>query len=74
MSFKGKATIRGKGFAIGIEVVDEACASEVGDRCRENGLLVSAEEDVLMLFPALTITRQTAQRGLDIFEKSLQPT
>jgi 4-aminobutyrate aminotransferase-like enzyme len=74
MSFKGKATIHGKGFAIGIEVQDEAYASQVGERCRENGLLVSAEEDVLMLFPALTITRQTAQRGLDIFEKSLQPT
>ena len=29
------------------------------------------EEDVLMLFPALTITRETAQRGLDIFEASL---
>jgi 4-aminobutyrate aminotransferase-like enzyme len=38
--------------------------------CRKNGLLISAEEDVLMLFPALTITRETAQRGLDIFEKS----
>ena len=71
MSFKGKATVRGKGFAIGIEVKDEDYASEVGDTCRENGLLVSAEEDVLMLFPALTITRQTAERGLDIFEKSL---
>ena len=71
MSFKGKATVRGKGFAIGIEVKDEDYASEVGDTCRENGLLVSAEEDVLMLFPALNITRQTAQRGLDIFEKSL---
>ena len=71
MHFKGKATIRGKGFAIGIEVKDEDYASEVADTCRQNGLLVSAEEDVLMLFPALTITRQTAQRGLDIFEKSL---
>ena len=29
------------------------------------------EEDVLMLFPALTITRETAQRGLYIFEASL---
>ena len=74
MTFKGKATIRGKGFAIGIEVEDEDYASEIGDACRERGLLVSAEEDVLMLFPALTITRQTAQRGLDIFEKSLQST
>ena len=71
MRFRGKATIRGKGFAIGIEVEDETYASKVSDRCRENGLLVSAEEDVLMLFPALTITRQTAERGLDIFEKSL---
>jgi acetylornithine/succinyldiaminopimelate/putrescine aminotransferase len=71
MSFKGKATVRGKGFAIEIEVEDEDYASEVGDACRENGLLVSAEEDVLMLFPALTITHQTAQRGLDLFEKSL---
>jgi hypothetical protein len=34
-------------------------------------LLSLAEEDVLMLFPALNISRQTAERGLDIFEKSL---
>ena len=71
MSFKGKATVRGRGFAIGIEVGDEDYASEVGDTCRKRGLLVSAEEDVLMLFPALTITRQIAERGLDIFERSL---
>jgi 4-aminobutyrate aminotransferase-like enzyme len=43
-----------------------------GDACRDNGLLVSAEENVLMLFPALTVTRKTAQRGLDNFEKSLE--
>ena len=71
MRFKGKATVHGKGFAIGIEVEDEDYASEIGDTCRENGLLVSAEGDVIMLFPALTITRQTAERGLDIFERSL---
>src|SRR4029078_10378902 len=72
MKFKGKATVRGKGFAIGIEVEDEDYAAEIGDTCRKNGLLVSAEEDVLMLFPARNIARATAQRGLDIFEKSLQ--
>jgi len=71
MRFKGKATIHGKGFAIGIEVENEKYASEVGDTCRRNGLLVAAEDDVLMLFPALTITRHTAERGLDIFEESL---
>jgi putrescine aminotransferase/taurine--2-oxoglutarate transaminase len=31
MRFKGKATIHGKGFAIGIEVKDETYASKVGD-------------------------------------------
>jgi 4-aminobutyrate aminotransferase-like enzyme len=71
MNFKGKATVRGKGFAIGIEVESEDYATEVGERCRKNGLLVSAEDDVLMLFPALTITRETAERGLDILERSL---
>ena len=71
MHFKGKATVHGKGLAIGIEVEDERYASQICDTCRKNGLLVSAEEDVLMLFPALTITRETAERGLDIFEKSI---
>jgi DNA-binding transcriptional LysR family regulator len=33
-----------QGFAIGIEVKDESYASEVGDTCRENGLLVSASK------------------------------
>ena len=52
-------------------VGSQAKLTFVGSQGRENGLLVSPEEDVLMLFPALTLTRQTAQRGLDIFEKSL---
>jgi acetylornithine/succinyldiaminopimelate/putrescine aminotransferase len=51
MKFKGKATIHGKGFAIGIEVQDETYASTLGETSRENGLLVSAEEDVVMLSP-----------------------
>src|SRR4029079_5353154 len=52
MSFKGKHTVHGKGRAIGIEVEAEDYASDIDAPCRENGLLVSAEEDVLMLFPA----------------------
>jgi len=46
-------------------------ASEVGDNCRENGLLVSAEEDILMLFPALTITRKPPSADSTSSEKSL---
>lgn len=71
MTFKGKATVRGKGLAIGIKVDSEEYASEIGDACRKRGLLVSAEDDLLMLFPALTITGPIARRGLDIFETCL---
>jgi acetylornithine/succinyldiaminopimelate/putrescine aminotransferase len=71
MHFDTKVTVQGKGFAIGIEVEGNDYATKIGDTCRKNGLLISVEEDVLMLFPALTINRQTAQCGLDILEKSV---
>lgn len=71
MEFDGKATVRGKGLAIGVEVAGEDYASAIGEKCRQHGLLLSAEEDVLMLFPALNIERKTAERGLDIVEKCL---
>jgi 4-aminobutyrate aminotransferase-like enzyme len=47
-------------------------ASKLVDRCREAGLLVSADEDNLFtLFPALTIDREVARQGLDILEACL---
>ncbi len=71
MAFKGRATARGKGVAIGVEVQSERYATKIGDACRKRGLLVSAEENLLMLFPALNVTGPIAQRGLDIFEECL---
>ena len=71
MQFRGKATVCGKGLAVGITFEDEDYASEIGEACRKRGLLVSAEEYTLMLFPALNIAGTTARRGLDLFEQSL---
>lgn len=71
MNFDGGARINGTGLAIGIEVESEAYASKIGEACRKKGLLISTEDDVLMLFPALTIERETAERGLDILERSI---
>ena len=53
------------GLAIGVEFGEEShYASQLGDRCREAGLLVSAEEDnLLTMFPALTIEREVVRRG-----------
>lgn len=71
MRFKGEATVQGKGLAIGIEVASGKYATRIAETCRRNGLLVSAEDNVLMLFPALTTTQQDAERALEIFEASL---
>lgn len=71
MSFDGNATVQGKGLAIGIELKDEDYAGKIGATCRRGGLLISAEENVLMLMPALTIDRATSERGLDILERAI---
>jgi acetylornithine/succinyldiaminopimelate/putrescine aminotransferase len=71
MRFKGQAKVQGKGLAIGIEVENEKYATRIAEACRKNGLLVSVEENVLMIFPALTTTQEDAERALDIFERSI---
>ena len=73
MKFAEPASVRVMGLAIGVEFGDGSdYAAKLGDRCREAGLLVSAEEDnLLTLFPALTIDREVARRGLDLLEGCL---
>ncbi|HEU4683320.1 MAG TPA: aspartate aminotransferase family protein [Nitrospira sp.] len=68
MRFKFPTTIRMRGLAIGIEVDEPGYAAKIQDKALERGLLLSAENDVLKLFPALTVTQETAKEGLDILE------
>ena len=73
MKFAEPGSVRVLGLAIGVEFGEEsAYAANLGDRCREAGLLVSAEEDnLLTIFPPLTIERDVARQGLDIIESCL---
>jgi 4-aminobutyrate aminotransferase-like enzyme len=73
MTFAEPGSVRVIGLAIGVEFgQDSDYATKLGDRCREAGLLVSAEEDnLLTLFPALTIDREVVRQGLDILEARL---
>ena len=73
MKFAEPGSVRVIGLAIGVEFgQDSDYAAKLGDRCREAGLLVSAEEDnLLTLFPALTIDREVVRQGLDILEACL---
>ena len=69
MSFAKPATLRILGLAIGIDFEDEKYVSKLDERCRSEGLLVSAEGGTLLLIPALDIDARTAKAGLDILER-----
>ncbi|WP_165252831.1 hypothetical protein [Paludisphaera soli] len=68
MKFAEPVSVRVVGLAMGVEFGERGdYASKLGDRCREAGLLVSAEAaNLLNLFPALTIDREVARQRLDI--------
>lgn len=70
MEFAEPAAVRILGLAIAVEFGEESdYASQLGGRCRDAGLLVAAEGNLLMMFPALTIDREVAAEGLDILER-----
>lgn len=68
MRFRHPAALHIRGMAIGVDVENETYATKVHARCRDQGLLFSAEGSTLLLLPALNITRKTAKAGLDILE------
>jgi adenosylmethionine-8-amino-7-oxononanoate aminotransferase len=71
MKFRVPVTIRMKGLAIGVEVEEPGYAAKIQEKCLRAGLLFSVENDVLKLFPALTVEQKIAQEGLDILEACL---
>ena len=60
--------VRQVGLAIALEFEDTEYAEDLVERCRQHGLLISDDEGIVTMFPALTIPRQTAMEGLDILE------
>lgn len=71
MDFGAQAEVRVKGLAVAVHVQDAKQASGIVERCRRDGLLVTNDEEVLQLFPALTIGQRTAARGLDLLEGAI---
>jgi acetylornithine/succinyldiaminopimelate/putrescine aminotransferase len=66
MAFKREAEVRVRGLAIGLGFGDRKYPAKVAARCRARGLLVSPEDDTLLLIPALNVDLDTARKGLDI--------
>jgi acetylornithine/succinyldiaminopimelate/putrescine aminotransferase len=67
--FEHPPAIRARGMAFALDFDDEDYPSKLHGRCRDKGLLFSAEGSTLLLLPALNIPRKTAQEGLDILQR-----
>ncbi len=64
--------VRGLGCMIGVDVGDSANQKRIFAACRAQDLLVlTAGESAIRLMPALTITKETADEALVLFEKAL---
>jgi acetylornithine/succinyldiaminopimelate/putrescine aminotransferase len=72
MRIGARAEVRVRGLAIGLDFEKPDDASDLQKRCRKAGLLVTAEDSVVLLLPALTIDRATAAVGLDILERCVR--
>lgn len=68
IEFKSEASIRIKGFAIGLQFSDEDYADKLANKCEENGLLLTTQGDTILIWPALTADRHTVEEALDIIE------
>jgi len=72
MKFKYTPHIRIMGLAIGIEFQHKEYANEIVANGEKKGVLMSSlGQNIITLFPALTIDEETARKGLDIFEKCI---
>lgn len=68
-AMSGVENVCGMGYMIGIKT--KRSAKDIALSCLENGLLVLTAKDKVRLLPALNITREEIDAGLEILEKAL---
>jgi acetylornithine/succinyldiaminopimelate/putrescine aminotransferase len=65
--------VRGKGLMLGVELADAKAANGVMRRALEEGLILTSflhAENVIRIAPALTITEEECQRGLEVIQSA----
>jgi len=70
IDFGCAAEVRATGLAVGVKFGDDEYPGKLEEACRELGLLVSSDEDLLMLFPALTVDADTVAAALDVIARA----
>jgi adenosylmethionine-8-amino-7-oxononanoate aminotransferase len=71
MDFKKKGKLNMIGLAIGVEVGDAKYAEAIMKKCFENGLLITTQEDSIVMFPPLTVEKKTILKAMDILESCI---
>ena len=72
IKFRYQAQVKIKGLAIGLKFKKEGYAYDLTQRALQNGLLISSFDPfTVLLYPSLEIDEQTANKGLDLLEKSI---
>jgi acetylornithine/N-succinyldiaminopimelate aminotransferase len=65
-------SVRGKGLLMAMEIVDADTASAIHQQCLDRGLMLNVTQgNIIRLFPALTITEDEMNAGLEIIEQAL---
>ncbi|WP_321429351.1 aspartate aminotransferase family protein [uncultured Methanolobus sp.] len=64
--------VRGKGLLIMIDFKDQDICTKIKDECQSRGLLVTQTQGIgIRIFPALNITEDEIQEGLQIMEDAI---
>jgi adenosylmethionine-8-amino-7-oxononanoate aminotransferase len=71
MDFKKKGTMNIIGLAISVNVGDSKYASLISEKCLRKGLFFTTQDEMLIMFPSLTIDKITIARAMDILEECL---
>lgn len=70
MKFKG-GDIRSKGLAISVDVKKSFYAFKIALSCFNKGLIISPDENHIVLFPPITVTEEVTNRAFDILQDTL---
>jgi acetylornithine/N-succinyldiaminopimelate aminotransferase len=64
--------VRGKGLLIMIDFKDQDICTKIKDECQSRGLLVTQTQGIgIRIFPALNITEDELEEGLQIMEDAI---
>ncbi|MBI5459416.1 aminotransferase class III-fold pyridoxal phosphate-dependent enzyme [Methanobacterium sp.] len=64
--------VRGKGLLIAVELANDNAAATINSKCLDDGLILNVTQgNIIRMFPALNISIEEMEEGLNIFKNAL---